>query len=267
MSSKPVLSVIMPVYNTAKCLKRSVNSVLTQSFKDFELIMVDDGSKDNSLAICRELAASDPRIKVFTQENGGPAKARNTAFAAMQGEYVMFVDSDDWLEADAFDVMMKAVQGHDLAIAHFYFDLGSSSTEKGLVNGDCVMDQEQFLTELMARPGSFYYSVLWNKIYRAEIIRDLDLSFDPFLNWGEDFAFNVQYHRGVNSVAFVSKPIYHYIKNVGGASIKPLIHVIHSCRIKARLYRYYKALYVESGLFSSHRMKIRSYIFNVTLSE
>ena len=96
----PKLSVIMPVYNTAKYLSRAIDSVLSQTFSDFELILVNDGSKDNSLEICRAYEQKDARVKVIDKENGGAGSARNAGVAASYGEFVAFPDSDDWIEPD-----------------------------------------------------------------------------------------------------------------------------------------------------------------------
>ncbi|MBO4213123.1 MAG: glycosyltransferase, partial [Clostridia bacterium] len=114
----PKLSVIMPVYNTAKFLERSINSVLNQTFTDFELILVNDGSKDNSLDVCREFEKKDNRIKVVDKENGGAGSARNAGLAVCSGEFVAFPDSDDWIDPDAyaFCIEKMEVEGLDLLV-------------------------------------------------------------------------------------------------------------------------------------------------------
>ena len=266
-NNMPLISVIMPVYNAQKTLQESADSVLSQSYRHLELILINDGSKDDSLALCRQLAKQDERVKVIDQPNGGPARARNAALDMMQGEYVMFADSDDLLSPGACQALLDAIGDHDLAIGHYYFVLGKNRSDRGLLKGNRDLTEHQFLMELMQRPGSFYFSALWNKIYRADIIRELALQFDPFLTWGEDFAFNMQYYAGVHSAAILDMPVYSYIKNPGGASIRSLIHVVHSCRIKWRLYQHFKSLYVKKGLYAANRAKINRYIYNVTLAD
>lgn len=265
--AQPLISVIMPVYNAQKTLEASTQSVLTQSYSNLELILVNDGSKDESLALCHKIAKQDQRVKVISQANGGPAKARNAALDYMQGEYVMFADSDDRLSPGACQSMMDAIMDHDLVIGHYFFEIGKSSTDRGLLKGNRELTEREFLMELMQRPGSFYFSALWNKLYRADLIRELGLQFDPFLDWGEDFAFNMQYYHGVHSAAVIDFPVYHYIKNPGGASIRSLIHIFHSCKIKWRLYQHFKGLYVKKGLYAANRFKIHRYIYNVTLAD
>lgn len=262
-----LISIIMPVYNAEKTLARSAASVLSQTYPHIELILVDDGSKDESLSVCREIEKSDPRVRVIAQGNAGAAAARNAALNDLHGEFVMFADSDDLLVPDACQAMLDAMGENELVIAHYYFDIGSSESERGLLKGTRTLSEHEFLMELIKRPGSFYFSALWNKMYRADLIRALNLTFDPFLTWGEDFAFNMQYGQAVHGVALLDKPVYHYIKNPGSTSIRSLLHVVHSCCIKARLYRHFKSLYVKKGLYDQHRFLIWRYIWNVTLAD
>lgn len=262
------ISVVMPVYNASKTVAASAGSVLNQTYADLELILVDDGSQDGSLDICRTIQESDPRVLLITQENGGPARARNAAMEIMTGEFVTFADSDDLLTPDACRLMAEAMGDRDLVIGHYFFDLGKVSTKRGLLDGSRALTEEEFLKELMQYPGSFYFSALWNKLYRTELIRKAQLTFDPFFDWGEDFAFNMRYYHGVeNGVYLLDAPVYHYVKNPVGTSVRSLIHVAHSCRIKWRLYQHFKGLYQEKGLYEANKRLIDRYIYNVTLAD
>ncbi len=263
-----LISIVMPVYNAEKTLKRSADSVLEQTYEHIELILVEDGSLDNSLALCREIEKSDGRVRLIAQKNAGPAIARNAGLQAVRGEYVMFADSDDLLTPDACETMLRAIGDKELVIAHYYFDLGTAESVRGLLPGTREISGEEFFSHLVKRPGSFYFSALWNKMYRSSLIRGQGLQFDSFLSWGEDFAFNMQYYRAVSQgAALVEKPVYHYIKSPGSTSIRTLVHVVHSCQIKWRLYQHFKALYVEKGLYEQHRFLIWRYIWNVTLAD
>ncbi|MBR1584882.1 MAG: glycosyltransferase family 2 protein [Clostridia bacterium] len=262
-----LISVIMPVYNAEKTLAHSAESVLQQSYGEIELILINDGSRDSSLSLCRAIAAGDGRVRVIDQTNAGPAAARNKGLDAARGEFIMFADSDDFFTPDAFRTMIAAVAESDLAIAHYYFDLGNVSSPRGLLKGDRRLTEDEFLKELMQRPGSFYFSARWNKIYRAELIQSQNIRFDPFLDWGEDFAFNMHYNHGVKAVALVEAPVYHYVKTPGSTSMRTLLNVVHSCRIKARLYRCFRGLYEEKGLYQQNKRVIDRYIYNVTLAD
>ena len=111
----PKISVIVPVYNTEKYLHRCIDSILAQTFTDFELLLIDDGSKDNSGAICDEYAAKDSRVRVFHKENGGVSSARNLGLDNVRGEWVTFVDSDDWVEKEYIELFVKNID--DLGIS------------------------------------------------------------------------------------------------------------------------------------------------------
>ena len=266
-AEKPLISIIMPVYNAQKTLNESVQSVLAQTYPHFELILVDDGSRDESLALCRKLAGEDGRIRVVAQENSGPAAARNAGLAQAEGAFLMFADSDDLLVPEACETLLNAVGDCDMAISHFYFDVGTVSSVRGLLKGERVLEEAEFFHVLADKPGTFYFSALWNKIYRTEIVRGQGLRFDSFLDWGEDFAFNMRYYRDVRSVAVTEKPLYHYIKNPASTSFRTLLRIGHSCRIKARLYRELKRLYQSKGLYGRYRFHVTKYIFNVTLAD
>ena len=261
------ISVIMPVYNAEKTLRASVQSVLEQDYGAIELILINDGSRDKSLSLCREIAREDPRVQVIDQQNAGPAAARNAGLQAVSGEYVMFADSDDFFAPGAFSAMIRAMGDSDLAIAHYYFDLGKVSSPRGLLEGNRTLDETEFFMALMQRPGTFYFSALWNKMYRSQLIRSQKIQFDSFLDWGEDFAFNMCYYHGVQKVSLLDEPVYHYVKSPVSTSIRALLNVGHSCRIKAKLYRYFKGLYVDKGLYQQHKRTIDKYIYNITLAD
>ena len=265
----PDISVIMPLYNAKKYLKLAVDSILNQTHNNLEVVIVDDCSTDGSLELCRELYGDDSRVVLLQQpQNSGPGNARNSGIKHAHGKYIAFADSDDRLTPDACRTMIDAIGEKDLVIAHYYLDVASAQFDRGLLKGSRDLSEWEFLEELVKRPGSFYFSALWNKMYRSSLIHQLKLQFDPFLSWGEDFAFNMEYNLAVlHGVALVDKPVYHYVKNPGSTSIRTLFHVGHSFQIKARLYRRFKSLYVKKGLYVQHRFRIWCYIWNVTLAD
>ena len=262
-----VLSVIIPIYNAEKHLAEALSSVLSQTGKETEIILIDDGSRDRSLEICRELARNDERIQVISQTNGGPGAARNAGLKIARGEYIQFVDSDDTMTDGAIGALLKSIQGNDLAIAHFNILLNGQAINRGYVQGEQNLKREDFLQALAKRPGSYYYSALWNKLYRHDIIRENDLRFDGGLRWGEDFAFNMAYYGYVERVGFVPKPVYNYRRSLKGQTWRTMFTFGKSIAIKARLYQDLKALYVKHGVFERYRLHIYRYVFNVTVSQ
>ena len=262
-----LISIIVPVYNAEKTVEALMDSVVCQEDRDWEMILVDDGSRDASAELIARYASSDARIRLLRQKNAGAAAARNTALKAVHGDYVLFADSDDTLCPDALAALRKAMTGCELALAHFYFVAGHVTEEKGLLKGSRVMEEAEFFRELVRQPGTFYFSALWNKMYRADIIRENGILFDPFFDWGEDYAFNMQYNRFVHRTALVEQPVYRYVKNISGGSLNFARHLGHSFRVKARLYKTLKALYRYKGLYERYRWYVTRYIFNVTLTD
>ncbi len=170
---QPLVSIVIPVYNAAPDLARCIESVRKQTYRNIEVFLVNDGSKDASSPICHMYERIDPRVHVIDKENAGVSAARNTGIAAAQGKYIQFVDSDDYLAPGATATLIERAEhaGADMVIAHYYRVDGGKTTRHGFLKRRDVMDQREFARELMDEPASFYYGVLWNKLYRADIIR------------------------------------------------------------------------------------------------
>lgn len=169
---EPKVSIIVPVYNAEKSLARCVDSILNQEFRDFELILMDDGSKDRSGEICDGYARADARVVVVHKENTGVSDTRNQAIARARGTFLQFVDSDDWLTADATKLMVRAAEetGCDMVIADFYRVVGEMVSQKGDIDADQVIGREAFVGFMMENPADYYYGVLWNKLYRRSLV-------------------------------------------------------------------------------------------------
>ncbi len=184
-----VFSVIIPVYNVEKYLAECVDSVLGQTFTDFELILVDDGSKDASGALCDAYAAKDPRVKVIHKENGGLSDARNVGTAAAAGDYIVYIDSDDYLmDTDFLEAIYeKAKDGTDIVCYKFrkYFE----DTKEFSENGFAFPELERYVTlaeriNYLVKTDSFYCSA-WSKAIKLSLLRDNDITFEKGL-LGED---------------------------------------------------------------------------------
>lgn len=211
----PKLSIIIPVYNVEVYLHRCLDSILAQSFQDFEILLVDDGSIDKSGVICDEYAHNDLRVRVFHQENGGPAVARNLALAKMKGEWVTFIDSDDYIDSDGFAAMMDATDGVDMVISGKIIEGGGHLEEK--VN--------EFLYFHSSCPSELYLNCeiansrdyIWNRFYKSSIIKEHDLFFER-IKVGEDTIFNIDYHKYIHAVRIIPKAYYHYVQNSSSIS-------------------------------------------------
>ena len=177
----PTVSIIVPVYNAEQTLRRCVDSILAQAYTDFELLLVDDGSRDSSGAICDEYAARDSRIQVIHKENSGVSSSRNLAIGRARGTYLQFLDSDDWITPDATSSLIRAAQEHqcDLVISDFYRVVGERVSRKGDIDEDTVLSREEYAAHMMENPADFYYGVLWNKLYRRDIVERYHLRMNP----------------------------------------------------------------------------------------
>lgn len=266
--NSPVLSVIIPVYNAQECLPVALKSVYDQGVDDIEIILINDGSRDKSLAVCQEYAQKDPRIIVLDQPNSGPGAARNTGLKAARGQYISFVDSDDYLVPGAYKQLLNAVRQHqpDLIIAHFNIIMKGRVIDRGYVKGDEMVDKTDFLHKLSRRPGSYYYSALWNKLYKRQVVQENNLRFDHSYTWGEDFDFNMRFYHHVGKVSFIKEPIYNYERTYSGQTWRTMFKLGDSFKIKSRLYQQLKTLYQKAGLWAKYRAYIYRYIFNVTIS-
>lgn len=263
----PCVSVIVPVYNAHKTLDRCVKSLLAQDYPHLDIILAENGSTDNSLEMCTTYAQTHDCIRCLQIAQKGVSNARNRALEQAKGQYILFVDSDDELLPGACLHMVQQMEGHDLCIGHFNFIMNGRCTRRGLLHGTRTLDENTFMQALVKRPGSFYFSVLWNKMYRADIIRDCNLRFDPAFDWGEDFAFNMRYYQQVEQVRITDQAVYNYYKNLTGASISTLKRPLHGCKIKWQLYQHLKTLYRVKGMYKGRRLKIFSYLGNVTLND
>lgn len=203
------ISVIVPVYNVEPYLHRCIDSILNQTFTDFELILVNDGSTDNSGKICDEYAKKDNRIKVIHQENSGQSFARNTGLDIAQGKYIMFCDSDDFVAEDWCEVMLNAAQTHpDAFIVSNLYKVNCGIKQSYLPENTDLSLSTYFE---IYKSGISAYAV--NKIYEAKKLTDLHIRFDETLKLAEDVKFNVIYYSTCNNCIYISSALYYYVDN------------------------------------------------------
>lgn len=209
--SMPLISIIIPVYNAQKFIKKCVNSIIGQSYKNFELILIDDGSKDNSLNTCHKLADTDKRIMVFHKTNGGVSSARNLGIAQSKGEYLCFVDADDWMERNALLNMIERIKADN---ADFCFGtaevIGAIKKEKYGVNPGITVkrnnksDLIKYTDILRTELGP------WAKLFRKDIIHDNNLAFPEKVAYGEDRIFIWKYLCYCNVLCAIPETVYYY---------------------------------------------------------
>lgn len=206
----PQISVIVPVYNTEKYLPRCIDSILAQTFTDFELLLIDDGSKDNSANICDEYAAKDQRVRVFHKQNGGVSSARNLGLDNAQGEWITFVDSDDWIEPILIESCVAVIRKkHNIDVIRYgYYE--EESLNKQIIR--CSSNENDIIFSLntfFEKCDNYcYWGFVWNTAFRRDLIREL--RFDENINYCEDHIFTYEYMIRCKTMRFLSLPLYHY---------------------------------------------------------
>jgi glycosyltransferase involved in cell wall biosynthesis len=206
--SCPVFSIIVPVYNAEKYLSRCIDSILSQTLTDFELLLIDDGSSDNSGAICEEYARNDSRINVFYKKNGGVSSARNLGIDKAQGEWVTFVDSDDWLADNFLEQMRnKALESNtDAVFCNCFYVYGEEIIRKEIYTENTIEDGNSILKRFLIRFGT--RSELWGKIIQRKY---LNHRLKENVKIGEDFLYLIElYHCHDCKTAVITDYLYYY---------------------------------------------------------
>lgn len=261
MTEQPFVSIIVPVYNVEPYLERCLNSIRGQSWENLEVWLVNDGSTDGSLALCRAAEEADSRFHVIDKPNSGVSDSRNAALDRAAGTYIQFVDGDDYLEPFATETLIRAAvaSGADLTIAHFYRVSGTREARQGHIREEKLLTRREFAEEMMKAPANFYYGVLWNKLYRRSLIAANGLRFEKELNWCEDFLFNLEYIKYARLITAVPKPIYHYVKRAG--SLVMTESTLRKCiETKRTTFAYYKQLYQQLDLYEEQKAGVYRYL-------
>lgn len=202
-----MVSIIVPVYNAEEHLRRCVDSILVQTFSDFELLLIDDGSKDGSAAICDEYTIKDSRVRVFHKENGGVSSARNLGLDNAQGEWIAFVDSDDFIPVRSLSYLVDN-QNEDLIIGgykkHYDNSIINLNWENPVIKAN---EFGEFLTHYI---DSDLFMVPWCKLFKNEIINRTELRFNTSLVLGEDTCFVISYLLRCSSIRISDRYCYNY---------------------------------------------------------
>lgn len=210
----PTVSVIVPVHNVEKYLRQCIDSILAQTFTDFELLLIDDGSPDTSGAICDEYASRDPRVRVFHKENGGPSAARNLGLDHAQGEWICFVDADDYVDPDHLQNYMSAPDADIIYQGYKMFDNdGVIIRERRLIEYETTERNEcmRKICELLNDKSVF--NSPWSKIYKNTIVQQHNIRFKEDIICGEDKIFNLEYLRHISSLFLATGRTYNYRVN------------------------------------------------------
>lgn len=249
----PKISIIVPVYQVEPYIRRCIDSILSQTFKDFELILVDDGSPDKCGEICDEYALKDSRIKVIHKKNGGLSSARNAGLDIAQGDYIGFVDSDDWIDEDMYEVLYENITKYNVEVAvcgirtirnnknEFKKELKEEKIKKILLNS-----KEEVLNQFY-RKGEIGASTC-NKLYGKNIINSV-----RFLEGHlyEDIVFNVEIFNKIERSIIIDKKLYNYFC-LNESITRSKVNIKTVTAVKNAVYSYYKTdpKYKDDPLYS-----------------
>ena len=244
---EPIVSIIVPIYNVELYVERCLNSLTQQTYQNIEIIVVNDGSTDNSLNICEKISSKDSRIKILNKKNGGLSDARNYGLKHSKGEYIYFIDSDDWCEQELIEKMIQKMINtkSDLGICDYWIDY---------VNDNFSLKKECKCFELYTKneiPEAIYlldksgmFNVVWNKMYKRNLIIKNNISFELDGMPGEDLLFNVDYFKYTENICFIDEKLYHYMRQdettlVNKYNEKLYLQVKRFNKARKSLYNYY----------------------------
>ena len=214
----PLISVIVPIYRVEEYLERCVKSILSQTYENLEVILVDDGSPDQCPAICDACAEKDARVKVIHQENKGLSGARNAGIDAASGEYLAFVDSDDYVSPHFIEELYQLLQDTGCAIGQcrFSYVKGDGLVEEG-DSAFCIYRGESLMEQLYGpEEKATCFVVAWNKLYRAELFKETGIRY-PEGRIHEDEATTYRLFHEAKKLAFLDRALYGYYTENGGS--------------------------------------------------
>lgn len=213
----PKISVVVPIYNGKRYLKRCVDSVLDQTYTDIEVILVNDGSTDGSLTLCREYEKKDRRIKVIDKPNAGLPQTRNVGIDASKGEYVFFIDCDDWIDSDTFEFLISYAEARDTDVTGCGFCLSyPNGEEKFFDNRERFIDGTRELVMWMLS-GGLAANAAWGKLYKRNLFDKIH--FDEKCDLCEDDEFSFRAAKMVKSYLCLPDAKYHYFQNYNSGMI------------------------------------------------
>ena len=212
------VSIIVPIYNVEKYLSKCIESILSQTYKNIEIILVNDGSLDNSAQICDEYAKKDDRIIVIHKANGGVSSARNAGIDIATGKYIGFVDPDDYIENNMYELMVNKIEKYkaDIAICGYDYINENYTIERYYhIQQDEILTQKQFMSMQFDMPPTIRH-VVWNKLFIAKTLKKI--RFPEGINSSEDVYVLAEYAKFIKKAVFIHKPLYKNLVRSGSAT-------------------------------------------------
>ncbi|WP_343288421.1 glycosyltransferase family 2 protein [Turicibacter bilis] len=253
------VSVVMPVYNAQKYLKRSIESILNQTLKEIELILVNDGSRDRSIDICREYEQKDSRIIVVDKKNEGACIARNTGIHLAKGEYLQLVDADDYCELNMLEEQYELAKSTnaEVVMCGLKYDIS-------LKNGEVLYEEDHYQNAVLTGKqeikevmmdiiNNMLFNYTHNKLYNLNFLKENNLQFTEWLPIDQDTNFNIDVFKQLNHLTLTTKSYYHYIKTFE----ETIVNRYHPKKFNVRTYRYERLIemFKEFGIYTEENKK------------
>lgn len=245
-----LVSIIVPIYNVENYIEICVKSILSQTYQNIEILLIDDGSTDLSGEIIDKISATDNRIKVYHLNNSGVAHARNYGIKCSKGVYLAFADSDDLMSSHFIEDAVKAIENADYVSAAF-----QTINEKNELNiidymeswGDLVTCND-YLREMIKYQAGAYWGANWGKLYISDVVKKNNIQFEQGVNFAEDFRFNLEYLMHVRTIAVLHNPGYYYRIDTSGSLSKKSREPLKYWEEYKELWNRYIKLYDYNGI-------------------
>lgn len=212
MAVKNLVSIVIPVYNAEQYLDRCIQSVINQTYKYIEVILINDGSRDNSQLICEKYVKRDNRVQLINIQNRGPSAARNIGINISKGQFIQFIDSDDYLESNMIKVLVEEIKNNAQWVICGYRSIHDNNYIIDRKPSIGYFDNIAFKNEFAVLYEKLFFQYLWNKIYLSDIIKSNNISFNEEVKRGEDIIFNIEYLNYVNNITVIDKILYNYVR-------------------------------------------------------
>lgn len=212
---KPLISIIIPIYNAENYIRKCIDSLINQTYKNIEIILINDGSTDTSASICDLYKKQDKRVFVFHKKNQGVSSTRNEGLKLAKGDFISFIDSDDWLELDAYQILVDIIKKYKVDAVIFEYSID-------YLDGKIILKPHKKYNGILNSEKAVELTVTsinrsaWSKIYSKNIVQGI--KFDRDIHFGEDILFACSVLKNAKSVYYLSKPIYHYIQSEIGVT-------------------------------------------------
>lgn len=260
-----LLTVVVPVYNTAQYLRKCVESIINQQYKSLDIILIDDGSTDESGEICNDYMLRDKRIRVFHEKNNGLVVSRKLGIKLAKGKLITFLDSDDWVESDMYLHMMKAYKEFepDLLTSGIIIENGDKvsieidTVPKGTY--ECKAIKEKIMSCMMYDEQTGKRSItpsVWNKIYKVDLLKMIIMDLDKGITYGEDAAITYTYITRATKIMVLDKSWYHYVVHTDSMSRR---YDISSFDKILKFYEYMKKKFVEFAVWDAMEVQLKEY--------